>query len=192
MFTFKNIKVLPSLGLSVNPLTDPTQIVELSTADRRITNQPIKVHPYHNYSIIEYTLKFDGCSKGNPGPAGAGAVIYKNGEEVWGGSIFLGNNQTNNYAEYSGLILGLKRAQVMGIKDIHVYGDSDLVIKQMTGTYKVKSPSLFTVYTSAKDLACQFDNIQFTHIYRNENKKADELANLALIFTPEKEDACVA
>jgi len=190
MFTFKNIKVLPSLGLSVNPL------VELSTADRRIINPPTKIHPHiltkSNHSIIEYTLKFDGCSKGNPGPAGAGAVIYKNGEEVWGGSIFLGNNQTNSYAEYSGLIIGLKRAQVMGIKDIHVYGDSDLVIKQMTGAYKVKSPSLFTVYTSAKDLACQFDNIQFTHIYRNENKKADELANLALIFTPEKEDACVA
>ena len=129
---------------------------------------------------IEYLLQFDGCSKGNPGKAGAGAVIYKNKTEIWGKSLFIGNKNTNNEAEYAGLIIGLEEAIDMGIKNLYVEGDSLLVINQMTGKYKVKSENLILLYKKAKELEKQFDIIIYNHIYRNLNKRADELSNLAL------------
>uniref|UniRef100_A0A6C0F3V1 RNase H type-1 domain-containing protein n=1 Tax=viral metagenome TaxID=1070528 RepID=A0A6C0F3V1_9ZZZZ len=124
-----------------------------------------------------YTLNFDGCSKGNPGRGGAGAVIYKDQEEIWAGATFVGANVTNNYAEYSGLILGLKTAIKLKIKNLDVLGDSDLVIKQMKKIYKVKSPNIYPLYLEANDTAKAFDKIEFTHVYRENNKRADELSN---------------
>ena len=123
-----------------------------------------------------YSLYFDGCSKGNPGRAGAGFVIYQNDVEVASGSRYLGK-QTNNVAEYSGLILGLQKAVEMGITDLNVYGDSMLVIKQMMGKYKVNSPSIKPYYEKAKEIKI---NATFAHIYRDKNARADELANQAL------------
>lgn len=124
-----------------------------------------------------YTLNFDGCSKGNPGKGGSGAVIYKDQQEIWAGAMFVGTNVTNNYAEYSGLILGLKKANEMQIKNLDVFGDSDLVIKQMNKIYKVKSPNIYPLYLEAISLAENFDEIIFTHVYRENNKRADELSN---------------
>lgn len=129
---------------------------------------------------IEYLLQFDGCSKGNPGKAGSGAVIYKNNTEIWGKSLFIGNKNTNNEAEYTGLLIGLEEAIDMGIKNLCVEGDSLLVINQMTGKYKVKSENLILLYNKAKELEKRFDVIIYNHIYRNLNKRADELSNLAL------------
>ena len=126
-----------------------------------------------------YSLYFDGCSKGNPGKAGAGAVIYLDGEEMWAGIKNLGK-QTNNYAEYSGLILGLKKAIDLGIKEIQVYGDSMLVIKQLRGEYKVNSPNIKYLYEQSKELSTQFETIAFSHVYRENNIRADELSNNAL------------
>jgi ribonuclease HI len=129
---------------------------------------------------IEYKMQFDGCSKKNPGLAGAGAVIYKYGKEVWSNHLFVGTNTTNNCAEYSGLILGLQQAIELNIKTLHVEGDSLLVINQMTGKYKCNSPNLIELYNKAKELAKQFDNIIFVHIFRNKNVRADELSNDAV------------
>ena len=129
----------------------------------------------------EYLLQFDGCSKGNPGLAGAGAVIYKYNNEIWSKSLFIGNKNTNNEAEYTGLIIGLEEAVNMDIKSIHVEGDSLLVIKQMKGEYKVKSENLYKLYEKAKILEKHFTTITYNHVYRNNNKRADELSNLALI-----------
>jgi len=128
----------------------------------------------------EFLLKFDGCSKGNPGLAGAGAVLYNNDKEIWGKSVFMGDKKTNNEAEYTGLIIGLNEAINMNIKNLSVEGDSMLVIKQMNGEYKVKSEKLIDLYEAAKKMSDKFDTITFTHIYRNNNKRADELSNLAL------------
>jgi len=128
----------------------------------------------------EYKLQFDGCSKDNPGIAGAGAVIYKFNEEISSKIKFVGNNSTNNVAEYTGLIIGLKEAITLGIKRLMVEGDSMLVIKQMNGEYKVKSTNLIDLYNQANDLSKQFDKIYFKHIYRENNKRADELSNLAI------------
>jgi len=129
---------------------------------------------------IKYTLFFDGCSKGNPGLAGAGAVIYKDDIEFWTSSIFVGKKETNNVAEYSGLIHGLKEAVRQNIKNIIVKGDSLLVIKQMKGEYQVKSANMVQLFTHAKKLTQQFDTITFEHVYRNDNKRADELSNEGL------------
>ena len=89
-----------------------------------------------------YTLFFDGCSKGNPGISGCGAVLYKNEytkeNEIWTGNHYIGHN-TNNVSEYNGLIMGLTQAVIMNIKELIVKGDSLLIIKQMKGDYQVKS-----------------------------------------------------
>jgi len=134
-----------------------------------------KIHPE-----IEHKLQFDGCSKANPGIAGAGAVIYKFNKEIATQIKFVGNNATNNFAEYTGLIIGLKEAINLGIKSLSVEGDSMLVIKQMKGEYKVKSGNLIDLYNEAKLLEKKFDFITFKHIYRENNKRADKLSNLAI------------
>lgn len=139
------------------------------------------------YPISPYTMNFDGCSKGNPGFAGIGAVIYKNGEEIWSGSKFIGV-KTNNFSEYSALIFGLERAISMGIDHLNVLGDSLLVINQVNGVYKVKSEDLKDLYDEVINLKKQFKNIEFNHVYREKNKRADELSNIALEEPPNIED----
>ena len=124
-----------------------------------------------------YLLRFDGCSKGNPGMAAAGAVLYKNETEIWSGGKFLGFNETNNYAEYMGLIMGLSKAVEFNISDLIVEGDSMLVINQMTGKNKVKSNNIIELHKLAMQLKLKFSSITFNHIYRENNKRADELCN---------------
>lgn len=128
-----------------------------------------------------YVLFFDGCCKGNPGPGGAGAVLYKDGLEIWSDCSFVGKNVTNNIAEYTGLILGLNQAAKVGIKQLTVNGDSQLAIKQMTGVYKVNSENLIELYKTAKQLEKSFDSISYNHVYRKDNKRADELSNDGLL-----------
>jgi len=129
---------------------------------------------------FDYKLFFDGASKGNPGLAGAGAVIYNGEKEIWYGHKFIGEKATNNEAEYGGLIIGLNKAIELNIKSLLVNGDSLLVINQMTGKYKCNSENLLPFYNIAKELNKQFDNIQYYHVYRNFNKRADELSNIAI------------
>jgi ribonuclease HI len=139
--------------------------------------KPIAVQIFPEF---DYKLNFDGCSKGNPGLAGAGAVIYNFDKECWSDTFFVGENATNNHAEYAGLILGLRRAKIMGIKCLKVEGDSLLVINQMKGLYKCKSINLLELYEKAKELESHFDIIVYEHVLRNKNKRADELSNIAI------------
>lgn len=132
------------------------------------------------FPISETIMNFDGASKGNPGLSGAGSVIYKNGEEIWSAAEFLGY-KTNNQAEYQALILGLKGALNLGITVLSVFGDSLLVINQVNGIYKVKSSSLLELYEEVLALKLQFEYIEFNHVYRDKNKRADELSNIALL-----------
>lgn len=132
-------------------------------------------------SPLPFTLYFDGSSKRNPGRGGAGAVLYEqsdaNRSEIFALSHFVGENVTNNAAEYTGLLIGLAECLKIGVKNLCVKGDSLLVIQQMRGVYKVKSENLKGLYTQAKDFASQFETIEFIHVYREENKRADELSN---------------
>jgi ribonuclease HI len=125
----------------------------------------------------EYLMRFDGCSKGNPGAAACGAVLYHNYIEIWAGSKFLGYNETNNYAEYMGLIIGLEKAIELNIRELAVEGDSLVVIKQMNGEYKVKSSNISELNKQAMKLKSNFNSIIFNHVYREHNKRADELCN---------------
>lgn len=131
---------------------------------------------------MEYTLYFDGCSKGNPGEAGAGAVLYQNETEIWSSSVYVGAKETNNVAEYTGMILGLTEAAARNIKNISVKGDSMLVIKQMRGEYKVNSSNLKDLFARSKRLVIQFETITFDHVYRDMNKRADSLSNDGILL----------
>jgi len=137
-----------------------------------------------------YELYFDGCSKKNPGEAGCGYIIIDNSNSeniiLDSSSIYLGNNITNNYAEYSGLYYGLKCALQLNLhnenNELLIKGDSLLVIKQMQGFYKVKSENLIDIHNDVKLLTLYFTKkgIKFEHIKREYNKLADSLANKAL------------
>jgi len=126
------------------------------------------------------TIQFDGGSRGNPGPAACGVVITtSDGITLAALGKYLGR-ATNNVAEYTGLITGLQEARKLGAKKIIVRGDSELVIKQMRGEYRVKNPDMKTLHDRAQTLAREFSSVQFTHNLRQHNEVADRLANKAM------------
>jgi ribonuclease HI len=129
-----------------------------------------------------YVLRFDGGSRGNPGVAGAGMVLYDadEGTEVWSGYHYMGDRYTNNEAEYQGIIEGLRCVYSMGARSVVVQGDSMLVIKQLEGKWRVKAENLRPYYQNAMKLLKQFDSFHVNHIDRAENSRADELANEAM------------
>ena len=127
-----------------------------------------------------HTLYFDGASRGNPGPSGGGGVIDDaSGKEVDCYSLSMGET-TNNVAEYGALLAGLNRCRELNIQELSVFGDSNLVINQMKGKWKVKSAHLRTIYTQAQKVARYFTSISYTHVYRKDNKRADAMANLGV------------
>lgn len=127
-----------------------------------------------------HTLYFDGASRGNPGPAGAGGVIYDaSGKEVDCYSLSMGKT-TNNVAEYGAMLAGLNRCRELNIQELAVFGDSNLVINQMKRKWKVKSANLQPIYTQAQEVAQYFTSISYTHVYRKDNKRADTMANLGI------------
>jgi len=122
----------------------------------------------------------DGGSRGNPGPAGYGAVVEDpQGRVVARLSEYLGK-QTNNFAEYSGLLAVLKWAIQNGVQQLRMVSDSELMVKQMKGIYKVKNPGLLPLWEEAKRLAGRLERFQMTHTLRGGNKEADKLANDAM------------
>ena len=126
------------------------------------------------------TAHCDGGSRGNPGPSGYGAVIEDaHGHALAELSEFLGV-QTNNYAEYSGLIAVLKWANETGTKSLRVVSDSELMVKQMKGQYKVKSPILRPLWEEAKRRSRLLERFEMRHTLRGGNKQADRLANEAM------------
>jgi ribonuclease HI len=127
-----------------------------------------------------FTAHCDGGSRGNPGPSGYGAVIEGPGGQVVARlSQFLGV-QTNNYAEYSGLLAVLKWAPENGARRLRVVSDSELMVKQMKGQYKVASPGLRPLWEEAKRLAARLERFEMRHTLRGGNKEADALANEAM------------
>jgi ribonuclease HI len=127
-----------------------------------------------------YTAHCDGGSRGNPGPSGYGAVVENPaGHIVARLGEFLGV-QTNNFAEYSGLLAVLKWAGETGAKRLRVVSDSELMVKQMKGQYKVASPVLRPLFEEAKRLAGRLEKFEMRHTLRGGNKEADRLANEAM------------
>ena len=125
-------------------------------------------------------LRTDGASRGNPGHASAGIVIEKpDGEVAARGKLYLGV-MTNNQAEYRALILGLKAIAHYHPALVRVYMDSDLIVKQMRGTYKVRHPDLEPLWREARELVSALPAVTFDHVPRAQNALADRLANEAL------------
>lgn len=121
----------------------------------------------------------DGASRGNPGPAGAGAALYL-GELKVGQAYRKLGRMTNNRAEYEALLMGLELAREKGFRRIQIRADSELMVRQIEGRYKVKNQDLKPLYQSAMALLNRFDSYSIIHIERALNKEADSLANLAL------------
>lgn len=121
----------------------------------------------------------DGGSRGNPGPASVGALLEQNGKAISSISEYIGI-ATNNVAEYSGLIRIMERALELGVTNLEVRMDSELVVKQILGQYKVKNQGLIPLYEKAKALTRRFPQFKIVHVRREFNKEADRLANRAL------------
>jgi len=134
------------------------------------------------------TINFDGGSRGNPGPAGIGVVLSaEDGTPLVTLGKYIGV-ATNNMAEYMALILGLREATKFGATKIRVRGDSELVIKQMRGEYRVKNPALKQLFDQAQILVDRFESVGFEHNVREHNSLADKLANLAMDRKADVED----
>jgi ribonuclease HI len=121
----------------------------------------------------------DGGSRGNPGPAGYGVHIEREDGTIAELKESLGL-ATNNVAEYSGLIAALRWAAAHGISKLHIRADSELLVKQMRGEYRVKSPGLQPLYEQARALTRQIGDVTFEHVRREFNRDADRLANEAM------------
>lgn len=126
----------------------------------------------HGHDAVLYT---DGASFNNPGPAGIGVVLVVDGDVVLTRSEDIGY-ATNNQAEYRALLKGLAEALERGVKRLLVRSDSQLLIRQMTGEYKVKAKALQALRREAEAMKQRFDEIDFEHVYRDFNEVADELA----------------
>lgn len=124
-------------------------------------------------------MRTDGGSRGNPGPAGAGFVVQSGGATVCRGGRFLGVC-TNNVAEYEALISGLECALALGYDDVTVYADSELLVRQMNGQYRVKNANLRPLFERARELLARFQTSRIAHVRREQNTEADALANEAM------------
>lgn len=127
-------------------------------------------------------LHFDGGSRGNPGPAGCGASLTTpppTSRRVYEVGDFLGTC-TNNVAEYTGLLRGLEAACVLGAKELVVKADSELIVRQLNGIYRVKSPDLKPLYEKALSMMRKIGKVTVSHVYREHNSRADALANAAM------------
>lgn len=128
------------------------------------------------------TIHIDGGSRGNPGQAGAGVVITATDPPrrvLYEAGLYIGK-ATNNVAEYRGLLAALEAAAALEVQEIDIYSDSQLLVRQMLGEYRVKNAGLKPYYQQAVALAGQFARCDFHHIRREQNTKADSLVNLAI------------
>lgn len=137
-------------------------------------------------SVEKLVIYVDGASRGNNvkgakgSLAGAGAYVTdEKGVKINEVKKFLGS-MTNNGAEYSSLVIALKEACRLKAKEVKIVADSELMVKQMKGIYKVKSDNIKALYNEAKELSSQFDVFEITHTLRENNKEADRLANEAI------------
>jgi ribonuclease HI len=135
------------------------------------------------YSELEegiWSLYCDGASRGNPGPAGAGALLLNpQGESTAEAGEYLGET-TNNVAEYRALLLGLQKARDLGVRRLRVFADSELLVRQLNGSYRVKAAHLLPLWQAAQQELRQFKTYAVSHVPREANSRADQLANRAI------------
>ena len=154
---------------------------KVTDKDRRLAKaiDQLFTHP-RPAEMGEAKLYSDGGSRGNPGPSAGAFLICKMDNNVVEKSGFYIGITTNNQAEYQALLKGLQRTQVLGIRKLNVFMDSELIVKQLNGLYKIKNKGLEPLYLQVKDLVAGFEEISFTHVPRALNKEADEEVNRIL------------
>lgn len=130
-----------------------------------------------------FTVNIDGASRGNPGPAAYAFVISHDGAPLLEESACLGST-TNNLAEYTSLVRALERSLELGAQSLHIRSDSELLVKQIKGEYRIKNENLKPLYDQAKDLMAQLDHVRIEHVRREHNREADRLCNEALDGRP--------
>ncbi len=129
---------------------------------------------------MKVIVHVDGGARGNPGPAAAASVISANDGEVLDEHAQLLGTATNNVAEYRALLLGLERARALGAHEVEVVGDSELIAKQLQGSYKVKNDALRALHARASAALREFDRWSVRTVPRERNARADALVNAAL------------
>jgi ribonuclease H / adenosylcobalamin/alpha-ribazole phosphatase len=129
---------------------------------------------------VKARLSTDGGARGNPGPAAYGYVIETEDGHVLAAHGEVIGRATNNVAEYSGLVAGLEKAAELGVDDLEVVSDSELLVKQMQGEYRVKNEALKALWEEANDLERRFTKVRYTAVRRAHNELADQLVNEAL------------
>jgi probable phosphoglycerate mutase len=129
---------------------------------------------------LKARLFTDGGARGNPGPAAYGYVLEADDGTVLAAEGQAIGSATNNVAEYSGLIAGLRKAAELHVPDVEVVSDSELMVKQMRGEYRVKNAALRALSVEAASLAREFANVEYRHVKRAHNELADRLVNEAL------------
>jgi ribonuclease HI len=130
-----------------------------------------------------WTVRIDGASRGNPGPAAYAMVIERPGQPIYEEADCLGET-TNNVAEYTALLKALERCEDFGGRKLLIFSDSELLVKQMNGEYRVKSEDLKPMYAEASERLKAFDRVTIRHVRRDQNVRADELCNAALDGRP--------
>lgn len=135
-----------------------------------------KISCYNLIMTKEFKLFSDGAARGNPGPAGIGVIIKQGGKTLLEAAEYLGKT-TNNIAEYLALIRGLEESLLLGIKTLTAYSDSELLVKQLNGEYRVKNEGLSPLYHHVKSLSKKFTSLSICYLARGENRAADKLAN---------------
>jgi ribonuclease HI len=128
---------------------------------------------------MELTIYTDGASRNNPGEAGAGIFILRDGEPVERIARYLGTT-TNNIAEYRAAIIGLEQAVSLGASSVKLNADSELLVKQINGQYRVKNEGLKPLHAKVKELIAKIGSVEVQYIPREKNKEADALANKAI------------
>ncbi len=128
---------------------------------------------------MELTIFTDGASRNNPGEAGAGIFILRDGQPLEKIARYLGTT-TNNIAEYQAAIIGLEHCLKLGASVVKLHADSELMVKQLNGQYKVKNEGLRPLYLKAKELIAKIGQVEVKYIPREQNKEADALANKAI------------
>lgn len=158
---------LQILGLAPVPFATGEDAIVFMHGDDKVTST----------HVIAYS---DGGSRGNPGPSAAGFIMIGDDSRiVCEGGAYLGH-ATNNIAEYQALYLGLEKALEIGVRTVDFRLDSQLVVNQMNGVYKIKNAELLPIHNRIKELAQQFDRVSYTHVLREYNKLADGVVNKIL------------
>ncbi|HUB08435.1 MAG TPA: ribonuclease HI family protein [Myxococcales bacterium] len=144
---------------------------------------PVQAPPPHRSGVDGHErvrIYSDGAARGNPGPAGAGAIVASaDGQVIARLGRYLGE-ATNNFAEYQGLLLGLRRAAELGARDVEIFADSQLMIRQLGGQYRVRNEGLRPLFDEALRLLRGFRKFELHHIPRERNAAADEMSNRAI------------